>query len=595
MPEMWEAYLTIAIAAGLLAALSLQRFAVDLLALTALALLLGVKCLVPDADLPTPKDALENFGSESLITVGLLFAVVSGLEFTGGTELATGWLLRGAKDDRSAAARLLPTVGTLSAFLNNTPVVAALIPVVQDLAKRIGVTPARLLLPLSYATILGGMTTLLGTSTNLVVRDLYRDFTGGGELSFFAPAVVGLPAAVLGVVYLVLLSRRLLPMRGAAVSATDDPRTYTAEVVVESGPLVGKTIEAAGLRNLPGLYIAEIQRVGGGIVPAKPGAVLEEGDVLILVGNLESVVDLRKTRGLGTPDDQARKLAVPAWRRTLVEAVVSERCALLGKTIRGGRFRSHYNAAVVAVARGDRRLTGKLGDVRLEAGDVLLLEASPSFIQRRGESRDFYLVSRVEGGAVRRPERAWLSLFVLTFMVGAALLPDNRVPISAAALIAALSMIALRCCTMNEARRSVDWSLLLVIGAMMGVGEAMVTSGAAQMIADGLVQAAGGDRLATLAAIYVTTMICTELITNTAAALFMFPIAMGAAAATGIDPMSMTVAVMVAASASFITPFGYQTNLLVYTVGGYRPTDYVRLGAPLSLIVFVVAMVVLGR
>lgn len=585
----------------LLVSLAMRLAATDLLAITSLAILVVAQNLTGSLLLPTPQQAVAGFGNEGLITIALLFAVVAGLEFTGGTELATGWFLNKAKSLTSAQSRLLIPVAALSGFLNNTPVVVALIPVVNDLAKRIQASTSRMLLPMSYAAILGGMCTLMGTSTNLIIAGMNEEAIVSGvatkPLHFFTPAMVGIPATVIGLLYMIIASKWLIPERRPAVSVSDDPRQYTVEMQVEAaGPLVGRSIEDAGLRHLPGLYIAEIQREDGVIAAAKPNERLRSNDVLILVGALESVVDLRKIRGLVTSDDQARKLEVPAWRRTLVEAVVSPRCGLLGKTIREGRFRSHYNAAVVAVARGDKRLTGKLGDVQLEVGDVLLLEASPSFLHRRSESRDFFLVSTVEQGAVRRPERAWLSIAIIAAMVLAA--AGTQISILTASLVAAIAMIGLRCCTTSEARRSVDWSILIVIGAAIGIGAAMKKSGAATAIASGLLNLANDNPLFALAAIFLATMFCTELITNTAAAALMFHIAIQTAAGltnadgSACDPTPFVVAVMIAASASFLTPFGYQTNLMVYGVGGYRAVDYLKFGLPLSLIVFVVTMLV---
>ncbi len=565
--------------------------ATDLLAVTFLGILVFAQNVSGSPYLPTPEEAVAGFGNKGLITIGLLFAVVAGLEFTGGTQLATGWLLGRAKKLRDAQVRLLLPVAALSGFLNNTPVVAALLPVVDDLSKRIGTSSSRLLMPLSYAAILGGMITVMGTSTNLIVRDLYA-LSDNVQIGFFEPAWVGIPAVLFGLVYIILFSSRLIPERKPAVSTLEDPRQYTVEMQVDpNGPLVGRTIEEAGLRNLPGLYIAEIQREVGVITAAKPSEILRADDALILVGALDSVVDLRRTRGLIAPDDQARKLQVPAWRRTLVEAVVSSRCALLGKTIREGRFRSHYNAAVVAVARGGRRLTGKIGDVELEVGDVLLLEASPSFMHRQRELRDFYLVSAVEKGIVHRHERAPIALLILLTMVLAAAL--TPITIMTAALLAAVAMIAFRCCTSHEARRSIDWSVLIVIGAAIGIGTALEKSGAADGIAGGLLNLAGGNPYLSLAAVYLATMLCTEFITNNAAAVLMFWIGLKAADTLQVSETPFVIAVMIAASASFLTPFGYQTNLMVYGVGGYRVSDYLRFGLPLSIIVFVVAMVVI--
>ena len=572
--------------------------ATDLLALACLSILVLAQNLSGSMLLPTPEQAVAGFGNHGLITIGLLFAVVAGLEFTGGTELATGRLLSRAKTLRTAQIRLLLPVAAISGFLNNTPVVAALLPIVDDVGKRIKQSTSRLLLPMSYAAILGGMCTIIGTSTNLIVREMFAKEVGK-ELGFFSPAWVGVPATIIGLVYIIYASPRLIPERKPAVSASDDPQQYTVEMQIDpDGPLVGKTIEKAGLRNLPGLYIAEIQREDDVITAAKPNEKLRAGDALILVGALDSVVDLRKIRGLTAPDDQARKLKVPAWRRTLVEAVVSSRCSLLGKTVREGRFRSHYNAAVVAVARGGEKLTGKIGDVRLQVGDVLLLETSPSFQHRQRELRDFYLVSAVEKGTPRRHERAWISIAVMLVMV--ILAAFQILEILTAALVAAIAMVGLRCCTTFEARRSVDWSVLIVIGAAIGIGAAMDKSGAAKSIAEGLLVMAGNKPIFALAAVYLATMLCTELITNNAAAVLMFHIAVKTAASLpngdggfGVSETPFVIAIMIAASASFLTPFGYQTNTMVYGVGGYRAGDYLKFGLPLSLIVFVVAMIVI--
>ncbi|MGI9472519.1 MAG: SLC13 family permease [Rubripirellula sp.] len=596
--DTWEAWLTLAVAGTLLVCLAMRVAATDLLALFCLGILVVAQNVTESTLLPTPEQAVAGFGNQGLITIALLFAVVAGLEFTGGTELATGWFLNKAKTLSGAQARLFVPVAVLSGFMNNTPVVVALMPVVNDLAKRISASTSRLLLPMSYAAILGGMCTLIGTSTNLIIADLNAQAIENGldskPLGFFAPAAIGIPATVIGLCYMWIASRWLLPERRPAVSVGDDPRQYTVEMQVDAaGPLVGRSIEDAGLRHLPGLYIAEIQREDGVIAAAKPNERLRANDVLILVGALDSVVDLRKIRGLTTPDDQTRKLEVPAWRRTLVEAVVSSRCALLGKTIREGRFRSHYNAAVVAVARGDKRLTGKLGDVRLEVGDVLLLEASPSFLHRRSESRDFFLVSAVEQAAVRRPERAWISITILLVMILAA--AATKISILTAALVAAVAMVGFRCCTTGEARRSVDWSVLIVIGAAIGIGASLEQSQAASAIANGLLNLAGENPLLTLASIYLTTMLCTELITNNAAAVLMFPIALQSAAGLQSNPTPFVIVVMIAASASFLTPFGYQTNMMVYGVGGYRLVDYIRFGLPLSLIVFAVTMILVPQ
>lgn len=589
----WEAWLTLGVAALLLVSLAFRLASTDMLAISCLGILIFAQNVTGTSRLPSANDAAGGFGNEGLITVGLLFAVVAGLELTGGTELATFWLLKRAKTLAGAQLLLLGPVALLSAFLNNTPVVAAMLPVVNDLSKRVRASSSQLLLPLSYATILGGTCTLIGTSTNLLVQGKVVE-KGMEPLGFFEPAAVGIPLTIVGIAYMLLTSRWLLPQRRPAVSAKDDPRQYTAEMTVESGgALVGQTIEEAGLRHLPGLYLAEIQREDEVISNVGPRERLRANDLLILVGALESVVDLQKIRGLTPADNQARKLDSPAWQRKLVEAVVSSRCSVLGKTIREGRFRTNYGAAVIAVARGEKRLPGKIGDVVLEVGDVLLLDASQAFLDKRAQSHEFFLVSNVPGGSIRRPEKAWLSLAVMCAMVIAA--TATTVSIMTAALVASVAMIMLRCCTTDEARRSIDWSVLIVIGAAIGIGKAMDLSGAAESIAGSLLDLAGGDRIWSLAAVFLATMLCTEMITNNAAAILMFDIAWKTAEALDCSPLPFVLAVMVAASASFSTPFGYQTNMMVYSVGGYKLTDYLRFGLPLNVIVFVLSMLIIPQ
>lgn len=585
----WEPWFAVAVALLLLGGLVFRLAPTELLAVACLALLMLVADLTGSPRLPSPTEAVSGFGNPALITVGLLFAVVAGLDYTGGTQLATGWLLGKARSLLDGQLRLLVPAATLSGFLNNTALVAALLPVVGDLSKRTGVSSSRYLLPLSYAAILGGMCTLFGTSTNLLVYQLYQE-RGDDAIGFFTPGWVGLPAALIGVLYILIATKHLLPERRPAVSTSDDPRQYTVEMTVTpEGPLVGRTIEDAGLRHLPGLYLAEIQRAGEVLPAVGPAEKLQAGDLLILVGNLDSVVDLQKLRGLTPATDQTRKLNVPAWHRQLIETVVSPRCPLVGKTIREGKFRTRYRAAVIAVARGAERLPGKLGDVQLEAGDVLLLEAPTRFLTDHRNSQDFFLMSRVPGGEVRRPERAWLSLGVLLLMVIAA--ATQVIAVVTAALAAAIAMVVLRCCTLREARRAVDGSILLVIGALIGIGQAMDRSGAAHEIANWLLTFAGQNPLATLAVLYLATLVTTELITNNAAALLMFPIAISAAGGLQLEATPFIIAIMIGASASFATPFGYQTNLMVYGVGGYRMSDYVRFGLPLNALVFVVAMI----
>lgn len=586
----WEAWFTVGVVFLLIVGLARSWGPPDLLALGSLTLLIVVGSLSGSEKLPAPEDAVANFGSTALVTVGVLFVIVSGLTQTGAMLLLTQRLLGRPKSELEAQLRLLPPVAALSAFLNNTPIVAMFLPVVDDLCRKTGLSQSRIFLPLSYAATFGGLCTLIGTSTNLIINgEIAR--AGLEPLGMFELSWVGIPCAIAGMIYILVFSRVLLPDRRPAISLSDDPRQYTVEMtVLPSGPLVGQSVEKAGLRHLPGLFLAEIARADDVIPAVAPTEKLQAGDRLVFVGIIESVVDLKKIRGLVPSDEQAATVNVPDTHRCLIEAVVSNRCPLIGKTIRDGQFRSTYNAAVLAIARSGERINAKLGDVVLQPGDTLLLESHTAFEKKQRNSQDFFLVSSVENSAPIRHGQAGIALGIMALMV--VVVTIGVLDIMTAAMVAAGLMVGTRCCTGTEGRRSVDISLLLVIGSALGLGKAMETTGAAATIAGALIDLAGGNERAVLVALYLVTMLFTELITNNAAAVLMFPIALAAAKKLGVDdPRPLIVAVMIAASAAFVTPFGYQTNLMVYGPGGYRYWDYVRFGLPLGLLFMTICVV----
>ncbi len=582
----WEALLTLLVVLGVLVALIRNTSTPTYILFAAIGVLMTAQSLTGTDALPTAQEAVSGFGNSGLVTVALLFVVVSGMVYTGALDRLATPLLGHPGTVRGAQLRLLPLVSALSAFLNNTPLVAMFIPVAKELSKRTGIPASKILLPLSYAAILGGTCTIIGTSTNLVVNGLINATPGLEPIGFFEIAWVGLPVSLAGLLYIYVFSDRILPAREGAINLRDDPRRYTAEVrVAAGGPLVGKTVENAGLRHLPGLYLAEIDRKGRVLPAVASDEVLEGDDGLVFVGIVESVTDLHRMPGIVPATQEIFKLTAPREDRCLIEAVVSSACPLVGKSIREGRFRERYEAAVLAVARGQERLQGKLGDIVLQTGDTLLLESHASFPQRHSNTQDFYLVSSIDDSVPRRHHRAWVALIILGAMVVAA--ATGLLSMLNASLLAGGLMLATGCCTGQEARRSVDWSVLLVIGAALGLGDAMDKSGAARFVAEGLMGLAGGEAWLVLFIVVVVTSLFTELITNNAAAVLVFPITLSAVEAMDANPTPFLVAIMVAASASFATPFGYQTNLMVYGPGGYCFKDYLRFGMPLNLLVLV--------
>ncbi len=577
----WQAWYTLTVVAACFGALSMSRAATDMVMIGGVMLLLLAGVL-------TPAEALAGLSNEGMVTIGMLYIVTSGVQETGAMTGILARLLGRPRSVGVAQLSLMAPVAGASAFLNNTPLVAMFIGAVSDWAKKNRIAPSKLMLPLSYAAVIGGSTTLIGTSTNLVVNGMLIKETGHNSLGMFDIAVVGVPLACAVIVFVWLTSRWLLPDRQSAVAQMESSRSYIVEMLVDvDSPLAGKTIEEAGLRHLPGLFLMEIERGANSLPAVSPQERLEARDRLIFTGLAESIVDLQKIRGLTPATDQVFKLRA-AGERCLVEAVVSNSCPLVGHTVREGRFRTRYNAAVIAVARNGEQLRQKIGDVKLRSGDTLMLLTHPAFVDQQRNSRDFYLVSTVENSRRPRHEKAAVALVIIAAMVAAVTL--GWTSMLTAAMVAAAAMVITGCTTSSTARRAVDWQVLLTIAAALAIGKALEKSGAAQHIAAQITAIGVGDPWLALAAVYVITVLFTELITNNAAAALMFPIAIATAHALGVDFMPFVIAVLFAASASFATPIGYQTNLMVMGPGGYRFTDYLRAGIPVSILVGIISL-----
>ena len=579
----WEAWLTVAVISFCFIAMAMNRVAPDT------ALMGGLTILLLSGIL-TPAEAFAGLANEGVITVAILYIVVTGLKETGAIAWIGQALLGRPKTLTAAQLRLMAPVAAMSAFLNNTPVVAMFIPAVSDWAKKNSISPSKLMIPLSYAAIAGGVCTLIGTSTNLVVNGLLTTETQSEGLSMFDLAWIGLPITVITFVFVVATQKWLLPERLPSSSQFGDVRKYTVEMIVESNsPLDGKTIEQAGLRHLPGLYLIEIDR-GGKILPAvAPQEIINSNDRLIFAGVVDSVVDLQKIRGLQPATDQVFKLDSKREDRVLIEAVVSHNCPLAGKTIREGGFRTQYNAAVIAVARDGEQVKMKIGDITLRPGDTLLLEAHHSFTEQQKNSRDFYLVSQLEESTPPRHDKALLAISILSGMVACVSL--GILPMLHAALLAAGLMIITRCTRGRTARRNVDWQVLIVIAASFGMGSALESTGAASAIASSLTSLTAGNTTIALALVFIATAVFTAFATNNTAAVLMFPIALSMAEMLQVNFMPFIIAIMVGASASFATPIGYQTNLMVYGPGGYHFSDYLKIGIPLTVLVGLITVI----
>ncbi len=580
----WQAWLTAATILVLIVALVKEVWRPDLV-------LMGTLCWLLLVGVLPPEEAFSGFSNSAILSIVFLFVVAAGMQRTEALVRLDRLLFSRAPSLPRRLARMMSTTALASGFVNNTPLVAVLIPRFQQWAREHGVAASKLLMPLSYAAVLGGMITLIGTSTNLIVAGLLEAATDQ-RLSFFDLTWVGLPAAAAGIAYFVLYGYRLLPDHADTLSplAGREPRYHCELRIGAASPIVGKAL--GELRGADGiLYPSTIRRGNGRVEPAAHDTVLHAGDVLSLVAEADAIQILRAQPGLegtisGASDGQAPT--------ALFEAVLSGASGLVGETLDAANFHDRFQANVLAIQRQDEHLAGPLGDLPLAAGDLLLLEAPTDFYERWNANREeFYLVAPyLSSRPVERREKAPIALLIFGAMV--VLTATGVLPLVTAAFAAAVVMLLTGCLHIDEARRSIDLPVLLMIGAAFGISRAIEQTGLAAFVAGGVLDVTQGlGPLAVLIGLYLITTVMTELLTNAAAAALVFPVAVTVARDMGVDVMPFALAVAVAASAGFATPFGYQTNLMVMGPGGYTFMDFVRAGVPLNLIVMAVAVLVI--
>jgi di/tricarboxylate transporter len=583
----FPAVFTLVVVVLMLIGLVLELLAPDVIVFSALGLLLL-------ADVISVPDALAGFANSSMLTVGILFIVAYAAQSSGLLEFFAGRVMGNSAGGRRTLLKIMAPVVAMSAFLNNTPIVAMFTPTLRDWALKHRLSPSKFLIPLSYSAIFGGVCTLIGTSTNLVVNGLMQRSLNQ-TLGMFELAWVGIPCALAGVVYLLVFGNRLLPDNpDLSEELAGSGREYLLEMkLLDSCALVGKTVAEAGLRQLDQLFLAEIERQGRLLAPVKSSDILDAGDHLFFTGPAEGVMRVQNIPGLVPSRDRDFCHALQhSGKGRIIEAVVSRSSPMLGKTLKEGDFRARYDAVVLAVHRHGEKLAASLGQLVLKPGDTLLLLAGDDFLKRWNQARDFYMITKLTDLPVVNRRKTVLSLLALGGMI--LLSACGVVSILKAAILAAMILLVTRCVTVVEARRSIELNVLIVIASALGISKALEQTGAAGFLAGSLIRAAeGAGPLGLLAVIYLITTIATEVITNNAAAALIFPIAVATAAQAGLDPKPFVIAIAIGASASFATPIGYQTNLMVYGPGGYRFRDFFRIGIPLNLLFMAVSVFVI--
>jgi di/tricarboxylate transporter len=544
----------------------------------------------------TPSEIVSGLGNEQVAVVILMLLFGEVIRKTSIIENTFDRLLMKRKTYRGFLRTMVVNVAAFSTVLSNTSLVAVLMPYIHNWAKRNNINPSKLLIPLSYAAILGGAATLIGTSTNLIINGMVEQQTLIPDLAtlrVFDFAWVGLPMIILGVLYLTIVGRWLLPSRKIIM---DELQTHNREYVIEArvktnSHLIGKTIAESGLTEIQGLILKAILRKSFKITSVPSDVLLDKGDILIFTGETKNIADLITTNsGLMLPEIGT---LTRMKRAEVVEVVVSQNSALINRTVRDSNFRGKYDAAIIAVHRNGEKMEGKLGNVILQAGDVLLLFAGENFISRTQDTNDFYFISKVK-------EYMKLEGWKTAILVGGSLLAVLLAALNVISLfmgftIMILVALILKVTNPKEIPAIIDFNLALVIVLSLALGTAMMKSGAAAILANGMISAfLPLGKAGILSGIYLFTAILTFLATSKVAIAIVFPVALTVAYKLGVNPQPFVLAVSYAGACIFMTPHGYVTNLMVSGPGGYTPRDFYRIGFPLSLLYMIITIIILS-
>jgi di/tricarboxylate transporter len=570
-----------------------ERLRVDVVAMLVLVALVLV-------GLVTVEEAFSGFASPAVIVVWAVFIISAGLTRTGVADLIARQVVRLAgRNQLRLVALLMVTVGLMSAFMSNVGAAAILLPAVMSVARTTDVAPSKLLIPLAWASLLGGNVTMIGTPPNILASSIMESYGGIEPFSFFDFAPMGIVVLTAGILYMLLMGRRLLPERtpgGGLVDSYPVQEYLTEARVADDSHLVGKTVQEADLEHRHGLNVIHVHLCcqEGETVSATTEHRLQPGDELHLEATANAILDAAETLGLTPVPDRPIQPWEPEPERSafeLAEVVLAPTSSLRCKTLREIDFRSRFGLAVLAIRHQGKTLFERLGDVSIDLGDSMLLQGSVDKINLLRHERDFMLLD-MPPLETRRTQKAPVAVAILLGVL--AVVAVGWLHVSAAMFIGALLMVLTGTLTMDEAYRSIDWKSVFLIACMLPLGLAMQTTGTAQLLADQIVALVGDwGPLAVMMGIYLVTGLLTEIISNAAVAVLAVPIAIDAALGLGANPHAFVMATVIAASTAFLMPIGHQVNVLVFGPGGYRFADYTRVGVWLNLILFILTALIL--
>ena len=568
------AWITILTVLSMFTVLLFTKLRADLVFLGAIGILFVTGVL--DA-----KEAFSGFSSGSVVVIGVLFVVVAGLTHTGVLQWIVKHLLGQPTGYSKAVVRLMLPVAALSSFLSNTTVVALFVNIVKIWSKKLGISPSKLLIPLSYASGMGGVCTLIGTPPNLIISGLYADHTGQ-SMNVLATMLPGLFCLCVGVLSIIAL-RRLLPDRKAPESAFEATTDYTVELLVPSdNPYIGKKIADAGLTDIHGGSLIEVIHFDEVISPVHGNEPIMGGDRLIFAGQIDEILELKKSHGFVNADHYIFTMDEVNKDRQLHTAYVTFGSSLINTSIGNSTFEKDNNMTLVAVARRGKRIDESPRDVVLQAGDTLLLECSPQ-LDINTEQLSSQLQFFDSGQVPNIGKKTLISTTIMLLMIALSAL--NVIPLLQCAFLAAMAMLLFRCCNVDQAMKSINWDILMVFAGSVVLGTAIQKTGIAEQLAFGILDVCGSNPLIVMTAICLVGTFITEFISNTAAGAMFFPIMYEAAEKLGYEPYPFLIALMISVSSSFATPIGSPTHMLVYAPGGYRFSDFMRIGLLMNFII----------